>query len=63
MRQAVSPCGFTPVSANRQAAQMSVVEITSGDILDQPVDAIVNAWNRNFIPWWLLLPHRFQTGI
>jgi hypothetical protein len=26
-----------------------------GDLLDQPVEAIVNAWNRNFIPWWLLL--------
>lgn len=28
----------------------------SGDLLDQPVEAIVNAWNRNVIPWWLLLP-------
>lgn len=27
-----------------------------GDLLDQPVEAIVNAWNRNVIPWWLLLP-------
>ena len=28
----------------------------SGDLLDQPVEAIVNAWNRNVIPCWLLLP-------
>lgn len=27
-----------------------------GDLLDQPVEVIVNAWNRNIIPWWLLLP-------
>lgn len=27
-----------------------------GDLLDQDVDVIVNAWNRNIIPWWLLLP-------
>lgn len=28
----------------------------AGDLLDQPVEVIVNAWNRNLIPWWLLLP-------
>jgi O-acetyl-ADP-ribose deacetylase len=27
-----------------------------GDLLDQSTEAIVNAWNRNVIPWWLLLP-------
>lgn len=27
-----------------------------GDLLDQKVEVIVNAWNRNIIPWWLLLP-------
>ena len=32
------------------------VLITDGDLLDQPVEVIVNAWNRNIIPWWLLLP-------
>lgn len=31
--------------------------VVQGDLLDQQVDAIVNAWNRNIIPWWLLLPH------
>ena len=25
-------------------------EIVDGDLLDQPVDVIVNAWNRNIIP-------------
>ena len=31
-------------------------QIVDGDLLDQPVEAIVNSWNRNLIPWWLLLP-------
>jgi len=35
---------------------MPSVEIVEGDLLDQKVDVIVNAWNRNVIPWWLLLP-------
>jgi len=31
------------------------LHVVAGDLLDQPVDVIVNAWNRNIIPWWLLL--------
>lgn len=38
-------------------------EIVSGDLLDQPVEAIVNAWNRNIIPWWLLLPQGVSGAI
>lgn len=34
-----------------------------GDLLDQKVDVIVNAWNRNFIPWWLLLPQGVSGAI
>jgi len=34
-----------------------------GDLLDQRVDAIVNAWNRNFIPWWLLVPSGVSGAI
>jgi O-acetyl-ADP-ribose deacetylase len=37
--------------------------ITEGDLLTQPVDAIVNAWNRNLIPWWLLLPQGISGAI
>ena len=40
--------------------QITVVE---GDLLEQPVDCIVNAWNRNIIPWWLLLPHGVSGAI
>ena len=32
------------------------ITVVEGDLLDQDVDVIVNAWNRNIIPWWLLLP-------
>jgi O-acetyl-ADP-ribose deacetylase (regulator of RNase III) len=39
------------------------VEIVHGDLLDQDVDVIVNAWNRNVIPWWLLLPQGVSGAI
>ena len=39
------------------------VEVVTGDLLDQPTDVIVNAWNRNVIPWWLLLPQGVSGAI
>lgn len=39
------------------------VELVDGDLLDQDVDVIVNAWNRNVIPWWLLLPQGVSGAI
>jgi len=39
------------------------ISIVEGDLLDQDADAIVNAWNRNFIPWWLLLPQGVSGAI
>lgn len=39
------------------------VEVIEGDLLDQDVDVIVNAWNRNIIPWWLLLPQGVSGAI
>lgn len=41
---------------------MQIVE-TTGDLMDQGVDVIVNAWNRNIIPWWLLLPQGVSGAI
>ncbi|QDT14497.1 macro domain-containing protein [Alienimonas californiensis] len=38
-------------------------EIVAGDLLDQPTEAIVNAWNRHLIPWWLLVPHGVSGAI
>ncbi len=37
--------------------------IVEGDLLDQDVEVIVNAWNRNVIPWWLLLPQGVSGAI
>ena len=39
------------------------VFVMEGDLLDQPVEFIVNAWNRNIIPWWLLLPQGVSGAI
>ena len=39
------------------------VEVVEGDLLDLQVDVIVNAWNRNVIPWWLLLPQGVSGAI
>lgn len=39
------------------------VKVVRGDLLDQDVEVIVNAWNRNLIPWWLLLPQGISGAI
>lgn len=38
-------------------------DIVSGDIVEQASDGIVNAWNRNIIPWWLLIPQGVAGAI
>jgi O-acetyl-ADP-ribose deacetylase (regulator of RNase III) len=37
--------------------------LVDGDLLDQHVQVIVNPWNRNIIPWWLLLPQGVSGAI
>jgi O-acetyl-ADP-ribose deacetylase (regulator of RNase III) len=39
------------------------VHTVEGDLLEQRTDTIVNAWNRNIIPWWLLLPQGVSGAI
>jgi len=39
------------------------IEINQGNLLTQDVEVIVNAWNRNIIPWWLLLPQGVSGAI
>ncbi|MDP3274658.1 MAG: macro domain-containing protein [Deltaproteobacteria bacterium] len=34
---------------------MPHITVVEGDLLDQQVDVIVNAWNRNPLPWWLMI--------
>ena len=42
---------------------MAQVKICEGDLLDQHVEVIVNSWNRNIFPWWLLLPKGVSGAI
>jgi O-acetyl-ADP-ribose deacetylase len=37
--------------------------VVEGDLLSVDADAIVNPWNRNTIPWWLLLPQGVSGAI
>ena len=39
------------------------LRVVDGDLLDQDVEVIVNPWNRNLIPWWLLLPQGVSGAI
>ncbi|MFB3882067.1 MAG: macro domain-containing protein [Armatimonadota bacterium] len=38
-------------------------EVVEGDLLAQEVEVIVNPWNRNLIPWWLLIPQGVSGAI
>jgi O-acetyl-ADP-ribose deacetylase len=40
-----------------------MIRIVEGDLLEQRVEAIVNAWNRNVLPWWLLVPQGVSGAI
>lgn len=48
--------------ARRSGGQVKII-VTSGDLVEQQVDCIVNAWNRNLFPWWLLLPQGVSKAI
>lgn len=39
------------------------IKIVEGDLLDQEVEVIVNAWNRNLLPHWLLWPQGVSGAI
>ncbi len=49
--------------AGNPTPKVPSVLVTTGDLLTQEVDVIVNAWNRNVIPWWLLLPQGVSGAI
>ncbi len=42
---------------------MLTPRVLDGDLLDQDVEVIVNAWNRNIIPWCLLIPQGVSGAI
>src|SRR4051794_18354656 len=54
-----SPSG-SETRRSRRSMNATVVE---GDLLDQPVEVIVNARDRNVLPWWLLLPQGVSGAI
>ncbi|NJP05936.1 MAG: Appr-1-p processing protein [Chloroflexaceae bacterium] len=39
------------------------ISTVTGDLLEQLTEAIVNPWNQNVLPWWLLLPHGVSGAI
>jgi len=39
------------------------LSVVDGDITEQNVDVIVNAWNRNLFPWWTEFPHGVNYAI
>lgn len=49
--------------SDRYVTSVMDVKVIEGDLLDQEVEVIVNAWNRNFIPWWLLIPKGVSGAI
>ncbi len=55
--------GFDGETDSNDSTSRTRPEIVFGDLLDQSVDVIVNPWNRNFIPWWLLLPQGVSGAI
>lgn len=40
-----------------------MLKVVESDLLDQDVEVIVNAWNRNIIPWRLLVSHGVSGAI
>lgn len=38
-------------------------KIVEGNLLEQNTEVIVNTWNRNIIPWWILLPQGVSGAI
>lgn len=38
-------------------------QIITGNIIEQEVEVIVNSWNQNIIPWWLLFPQGVSAAI
>lgn len=40
-----------------------MMRVVHGDLVEQEVEVIVNAWNRNVLPWWLLIPQGVSRAI
>lgn len=63
-RSELKPQHTSPPGSAPKVKMLSVkAQLRTGDLVAQNVDAIVNAWNRNIIPWWLLWPHGVSGAI
>jgi len=51
------------LSGSSIAARGGMIRCVTGDIAAERCDAIVNPWNRNLIPSWLLLPQGVSRAI
>lgn len=51
------------LSHSSAAARGGVIRCLTGDIAEQRCDAIVNPWNQNAIPTWLLLPQGVSRAL
>lgn len=63
LRHGGNSLAHTSKASNSIADHAMKVTLVNGDLLDQDVEVIVNAWNRNVIPWWLLLPQGVSGAI
>ncbi len=52
------PGDSTPPSVPERA-----IYVIEGDLLHQPVEVVVNSWNRNILPYWLLIPQGVSKAI
>jgi O-acetyl-ADP-ribose deacetylase (regulator of RNase III) len=59
----LGPVGGAATGVVTPAMTGASIEVIYGDLLDQDVEVIVNAWNRNVILWWLLLPQGVSGAI
>jgi O-acetyl-ADP-ribose deacetylase len=48
---------------HRGKDKIMIIHEVKGDILHQDVEVIVNSWNMNIIPWWLLIPQGVSGAI
>lgn len=46
-----------------EAEGRRIIRVVNGDLLKQQVEIIVNPWNRNYLPYWLLMPQGVAGAI
>lgn len=46
-----------------EAEENRIIRVVHGDLLKQNVEIIVNPWNRNILPYWLLTPQGVSGAI